>query len=217
MPAFNTGNGFGERTAVVKVQQGYAPDGVYSYVGYDSGVVNGKTVATGRHEQYFGPASPDFTMGFTNDFTFGPIRVSTLVDWRKGGWLANLSQTYLETGVNGQSSIAGGNFADTTMNNLDQANYKKGIPSFLEHGSFAKLREVAVSYTLNKSVANTVFRGLARDVRLELNGRNLATFTHYRGLDPEVSNFGNSPLNRLWDLAPYPPSRQFFFSVNSSF
>ena len=79
------------------------------------------------------------------------------------------------------------------MNNSDQANYKKGIPSFLEHGSFAKLREVAVSYTLNKSVANTVFRGLARDVRLELNGRNLATFT-------TLSRAGPRGL-KLWQLA----------------
>ncbi|GJG88152.1 SusC/RagA family TonB-linked outer membrane protein [Gemmatimonadetes bacterium T265] len=209
VPAFNTGSGFGERTAVVKVQQGYPVDGVYAYNGFNA---NGS-----RHEQYFGSASPDFTMGFSNDFTFGPVRLSALLDWRKGGYLANLSQTYLEQGVNGQSGITGGNFADTAMNNRDQLAYKNGIPAFLEHGSFAKLREVTVSYALGKRVSNTLSRGLARDVRLELSGRNLATITHYRGLDPEVSNFGNSPLNRLWDLAPYPPSRQFFFSVNSSF
>ena len=26
-----------------------------------------------------------------------------------------------------------------------------------------------------------------------------------------------APLNRLWDLAPYPPSRQFFFSIDANF
>ncbi len=209
VPAFNTGNGFGERTAQIKVQQGKAPDGVYAYNGFNS---NGS-----RLEQYYGSASPTFIMGFSNDVTYGPLRVSALLDWRKGGWLANLSQTYLETGVNGQSSITGGNLADTATNNRDQTNYKNGIPSFLEHGSFAKLRELTLSYALGTHLSNTLSRGLARDVRVELTGRNLATITNYRGLDPEVSNFGNAPLARLWDLAPYPPSRQFFFSINSSF
>jgi TonB-linked SusC/RagA family outer membrane protein len=217
VPAFYTGNGFGARTARVKVQTGYAPDEVVASTGFDSALVNGKMVATGRHEAFYGSASPDFTMGFSNDFTVGPLRLSTLIDWRRGGWIADLSQTYLEYGVNGQSGIAGGNFADTLMNNADQAAYKAGFPSFLEHGSFAKLREVTLSYSLNPRLANTLFRGSAQEVRLELSGRNLKTWTNYRGLDPEVSNFGNAPLNRMWDLAPFPPSRQFFFSIDASF
>ncbi len=214
---FYTGSGFGTRTARVKVQEGYAPDEVVSFAGFDSALVNGAMKAVGRHEQHFGSASPDFTMGFSNDVTVGPFRLSTLIDWRKGGWIADLSQTYLEEGVNGQSSITGGNFADTAMNRIDQSTYKAGFPAFLERGSFAKLREVTLSYSLNKTLTNTLFRGAARDVRLEVSGRNLKTWTPYRGLDPEVSNFGNAPLNRLWDLAPYPPSRQFFFSVDANF
>ena len=217
VPPFYTGNGFGTRTARVKVQEGYAPDEVVSFAGFDSALVNGVMKSIGRHEQHYGSAGPDFTMGFSNDFTAGPFRLSTLVDWRRGGWLANLSQTYLETGVNGQSSIDGGNFADTTINNRDQTGYAAGFPSFLEHASFAKLREVTLSYSLNNRVSNALFGNSAHDVRLELSGRNLKTWTNYRGLDPEVSNFGNAPLNRLWDLAPYPPSRQFFLSMNANF
>ena len=217
VPAFYTGNGFGTRTARVKVQEGYAPDEVVSFAGFDSALVNGVMKSIGRHEQHFGQASPDFTMGFSNDFTVGPFRLSTLVDWRRGGWLANLSQTYLETGVNGQSSIDGGNLADTTINHADQTGYAAGFPSFLEHASFAKLREVTLSYSFNNRVSNVIFGNSAHDVRLELSGRNLKTWTKYRGLDPEVSNFGNAPLNRLWDLAPYPPSRQFFLSINANF
>lgn len=209
VPPFYTGSGFGTRTARVKVQTGFPVDEVVSYAGFDS---------TGaRYEQHYGSASPDFTMGFSNDFTAGPFRLSTLIDWRKGGWLADLSQTYLEKGPNGQSNISGGNFADTTVNHIDQATYASGFPAFLEHGSFAKLREVTLSYSLNKALTNTLFHGDAHDVRLELSGRNLYTWTHYRGLDPEVSNFGNAPLNRLWDLAPYPPSRQFFVSIDANF
>ena len=217
VPAFYTGFGFGERTERTKVQVGYPADGVYAYNGFDSVLVNGTKVAGSRHESFYGSEAPDFTMGFGNDFTAGPFRLSSLIDWHKGGFLANLSQTYLENGVNGQSGITGGSFADTAMNNRDQAAYKAGQPAFLEHASFAKLREVTLSYSLNPNLANTLFRGAARDVRFELSGRNLKTWTKYRGLDPEVSNFGNAALSRLWDLAPYPPSRQFFFSLDANF
>jgi hypothetical protein len=101
VPAFYTGSGFGERTARTKVQVGYAPDEVVAFNGFNP---NGT-----RFEQFYGSESPDFTMGFGNDFSVGPFRLSTLIDWRKGGWLADLSQTYLEQGANGQSGIPGGN------------------------------------------------------------------------------------------------------------
>ncbi len=217
VPAFYTGNGFGERTARTKVGPGYAPDEVVAYAGFDSVLVNGVMKRGGRHEAFYGSASPDFTMGFSNDFTVGAFRLSTLVDWRKGGWLADLSQTYVENGVNGQSSISGGSLADTMVNHNDQALYASGYPAFLEHASFAKLREVTLSYTLNKNLAGALFRGTTHEARIEVTGRNLKTWTKYRGLDPEVSNFGNAPLSRMWDLAPYPPSRQFFFSIDASF
>jgi len=209
VPAFYTGSGFGERTARTKVQVGYAPDEVVAFNGFNPDGT--------RHEQFYGSESPDFTMGFGNDFSVGPFRLSTLIDWRKGGWLADLSQTYLEQGANGQSGIPGGMFADTAMNRIDQSGYAAGHPSFLEHGSFAKLREVTLSYSLNSRLTNTLFRGAAKDARFELSGRNLKTWTKYRGLDPEVSNFGNAALSRLWDLAPYPPSRQFFLSADVTF
>jgi hypothetical protein len=54
-------------------------------------------------------------------------------------------------------------------------------------------------------------------VRAEVSGRNLVTWTKYKGLDPEVSNFGNQNINRGQDLAPYPPTRSYFFALNVDF
>jgi hypothetical protein len=80
-----------------------------------------------------------------------------------------------------------------------------------------KLREITLGYELPASLTRTVFRGRAQAVRLELSGRNLKTWTNYTGYDPEVSNFGSTPLGRFQDVTPYPPSRQFFFSLASTF
>jgi hypothetical protein len=55
------------------------------------------------------------------------------------------------------------------------------------------------------------------DVKLELTGRNLLIFTNYWGYDPESSNFGQQAVTRNIDLGPYPPSRQFMFSITAGF
>jgi hypothetical protein len=36
-------------------------------------------------------------------------------------------------------------------------------------------------------------------------------------MDPEVSNFGNQAIARNIDVAPFPPSRTFFFSIDLGF
>jgi TonB-linked SusC/RagA family outer membrane protein len=208
VPAFYSGSIFSERYGRTKVQVGYAPDEAVVFNGFDP--------SGARHEEFAGSESPDFQMGFSNDFTHGPFRITTLVDWRHGGYLADLSQTYLEDG-SGQSAISGGNFANTKMDSTDEAQFAKGQGVFLEHASFAKLREVALSYDLGQRLTEMMFRGAAKNATLSITGQNLFTKTNYRGLDPEVSNFGDSPLSRMQDLAPYPPSRRFMFTVHANF
>ena len=66
----------------------------------------------------------------------------------------------------------------------------------------------------------TLFQGpfkVVRRAKLTLSGRNLWCFTKYTGLDPEVSNFGNQAIARNVDLAPYPPSRSFWGSLELGF
>jgi hypothetical protein len=80
-----------------------------------------------------------------------------------------------------------------------------------------KLREVTLSYNLPQQLTGRLFGGRTSNVSLELSGRNLVTWTDYEGIDPEVSNFGNQNITRNQDLAPFPPSRSFFASINLGF
>ena len=59
--------------------------------------------------------------------------------------------------------------------------------------------------------------GGARTARVSLSGRNLFVGTNYSGLDPEVSNFGNQAVARNIDVTPYPPSRQFYLTLEFGF
>jgi hypothetical protein len=84
----------------------------------------------------------------------------------------------------------------------------------VQNGSYLKLREVNLSYNVPESITSGLFGGNVRYARLSLTGRNLLRSTPYRGLDPEVSNFANQAIVRNIDVAPFPPSRSFFFSID---
>jgi TonB-linked SusC/RagA family outer membrane protein len=69
--------------------------------------------------------------------------------------------------------------AEATLGGLGQ----NGIVSqFVESASFAKLREISVTYTLPRAIVRPFG---AREARLTLAGRNLHTWTGWSGLDPE--------------------------------
>ena len=229
VPKFDAPNRFSERYGITRIEQGFSPTQVMVFWGFDSTFANGARgtpgcpdgappatcgayVSRARHELHAGDSNPDYQMGFSNDFTFGPLKLSTLVDWRKGGKTANLTANYFDSNLNG------GNWADTagTRQRYNVDFLRNGYGVYLEESGFVKIREITLSYTVPQSFANSFLRG-GRDVRLEVSGRNLKTWTKYTGLDPEVSNFGNVAVGRIQDVTPYPPSRSFFFSIATDF
>ncbi len=204
VPAFTTGAGFSERFGDYKIQVGQSATQVVVFSGFIPGT---KT----RREITIGDQNPDFQMGFSNDFTLGKLSLSTLLDWRKGGYAVNLTNNYFD------ANLSGSNLADTLLAQKRLASFGAGNPVYAEHASFAKLRELTLAYDLGESFAHRMFGNRAKDLRLEASGHNLFTWTNYTGYDPEVSNFGNAAIGRTQDVTPYPPSRQFFLSLNATF
>jgi hypothetical protein len=147
-------------------------------------------------------------MGFTNELQFGPVRLSSLVDWKKGGLGVNLTNDYF---------YGSGLAKDTALANAQLKRFSQGVDVWLENTGFVKLRELTLSYDLPQAFSQQIFHGRAQAARFELSGRNLATWTKYTGLDPEVSNFGNQALGRFQDVTPYPPMKTFFVSVGATF
>lgn len=156
-----------------------------------------------------GDASPNFTMGFSNELSWKSLRLSTLFDWQKGGNLVNVTKNVFDAFALAPD-VPDGGLARINLNDT------QGIAQYIEDASFVKLREVALGYDLPKSWLSRI-GGRTRSLRLELSGRNLFTWTKYTGADPEVSNFGNQQISRFIDLAPFPPARSFFFTVDVGF
>jgi hypothetical protein len=89
------------------------------------------------------------------------------------------------------------------------AGFQRTAANYIESATFLKLREVTLSYDLPRSA---IFG--SRSARLSVSARNLFSVDSYDGLDPEVSNFGNQAIFRNVDVAPFPPSRSFWFSID---
>lgn len=116
---------------------------------------------------------------------------------------------------------------DYIMNRLNEINQNKsmynpaGVSSMqlidyaVENGSFLRLQNVTVGYTLPKKWVRTVF---LENVRIYATGYNLLCFTDYDGYDPEVDTSSKkNPMCPGIDYAAYPKSRSFVAGINVTF
>jgi hypothetical protein len=87
---------------------------------------------------------------------------------------------------------------------------------FVQNAGFVKLREMSVRYRVPSSLLAPLGRMGARGLTLGLVGRNLLTWTSYRGYDPEVSD-SNFPNTIKLDSFGYPRYRTFTGSVQIDF
>ena len=214
VPCFNGGAYFGTGYGAPYVCQGFSPSTVQARNGFDTLSVDPVTGKVKRVRKITAfESAPNYTMGFSNEFNIGPLRLYGLLDYRNGGKVANLTNAYFDF-----STADGlGFLADTAASAARLTNYLKNGGSYLEDGGFVKLRELSASYTLPRAVTNGLFSGFTQDVRIEVSGRNLKTWTSYTGYDPEVSNFSNQNIGRFQDVTPYPPSRSVFVSLSANF
>jgi hypothetical protein len=87
----------------------------------------------------------------------------------------------------------------------------------IEDGSFIRLNNVTVGYSLPKNLISKV--GLSK-FRAYATVYNALLFTKYTGFDPEVSATRSSSYSQLTpgvDYSAYPKSRTFTFGLNVTF
>ena len=88
---------------------------------------------------------------------------------------------------------------------IDSNNNLRQSDRYVEDGSYFRIRNLELGYSLPKSSFDTI--GIDK-VRIYAQAKNLATFTEYSGYDPEISNGvfdtgidrGTYPLPRIVSL-----------------
>ncbi|MEA5460329.1 SusC/RagA family TonB-linked outer membrane protein [Arcicella sp. LKC2W] len=203
----------------------------YDYV-YNNGkiVVDASGIPVQAAERTpMGSVLPKFYGGFNNEFTYKNFNFSFLIDYRFGNKVLSATNYYTifrglnqitlagrETGVVAEGVTADG--AANTVNVPAQTYYQnlaRRISALnVMDGSFIKLRQVTLGYTINpKLFGNTPIKA----VEVSLVCRNLFTFLKYTdNIDPEA---GFSPILSYAGIEgnSLPSTRTYGFNLNVKF
>jgi TonB-dependent starch-binding outer membrane protein SusC len=163
-------------------------------------------------EQYLGNPLP------TRELTFNPrltimrnIEVGALFDYRGGFSLYNNTARFRCNFGNCQEAY------DKTQPLEDQAaniaHLLQTDAGYVEDINYTKLREMSVSLLVPEQWAR---RARASEVRLTLAGRNLKTWTNYKGFDPEINSTPGA-LFSTSDFLTQPPLRIYSARLTMSF
>jgi TonB-linked SusC/RagA family outer membrane protein len=90
---------------------------------------------------------------------------------------------------------------------------------FIEDGSYLRLKNVMLGYSIPGKTLETVGHGLVKSFRIYISAQNLLTFTKYTGYDPEVGNLSPSASNLTngIDYASYPQPHAYQVGIQANF
>jgi len=163
-----------------------------------------------------GDTNPDFNVGISNTLSYKNFSLYALVDIQKGGDIYNHTKQWLyyaDRHLDQQIYAEEGQPSTYTDASSVIYNGMHPIDYFVEDASYIKVREISLSYLLDKNVFGKVLP--IKSIKFTLSGRNLFTFTDYSGWDPEVA-VANNPYFKYDDFA-YPNFRVFAGSVQINF
>jgi hypothetical protein len=134
-------------------------------------------------------------------------------NYRKGlnYWTpTNTNTTTPRLGVSYSTGQAG----DPPVDRGIVSNARGNSDRWIEDGSYLRIRNVELAYLLPQSLLSRMH---LTDSRVFISGQNLATFTKYKGLDPDVVGAGNVNLEPGVDVGNYPASRILSVGINVGF
>jgi hypothetical protein len=219
------GDGITKNLWGTRLESADAPYGDPLYWGM--GIILRDTVGGPASIVEVGNSLPEFRMAFTTDFTWKRLTLYALMDvaigqdvWNQGFHWAHLdflSKDVDQVGKSVEDAKPMGYYyrAGPPFSSGVGGLYDVLAPDnyHIEDASYAKLRELMVSYHLGSL-------GGVGDWSLSLVGRNVLTITGYRGFDPEVGiqggDAGSAAINAA-DAFTFPNLRAFTFGVSTTF
>ena len=166
----------------------------------------------GAQSQLVGSAIPTFYAGLTNNFSFGNWNLSVFMNSVADFYVYNNTANALFL----KGSLRNGRNVTNAAGTSPENPFNPGSVStrFLEKGDFIRLSNVNLSYAFNMKNSKVV-----KMLSLFVSGQNLALFTKYSGIDPEVNvdkSISGVP-SRGFDYTNYPRPRIVSMGVNVGF
>jgi TonB-linked SusC/RagA family outer membrane protein len=154
--------------------------------------LNGDGVINDQDRTDIGNANPTFTFGLTNNFTYKNFELTVFLQASAGNKVLNFSRWYTEGGV------SNGNYSNDVITRWTGPGTSNEMPRlalndpngnnrvsdrFVEDASYIRIKNVRLAYNLP---AKWTDRLKIKRTQLYVSAQNLATFTNYSGMDPEV-------------------------------
>jgi TonB-linked SusC/RagA family outer membrane protein len=179
----------------------------------DSGSIDGD-------DRYFaGSAYPDFSYGLSFNASYKNFDINIFAQGVQGNKLFNaVKRTTYSAGGPSYNKLVGILDAWSPQNpggkvpiiSTTDANGNFNASDFyIEDGSYLRIRNVTLGYSLPKSITNKLKTGA---VRIYGTANNLFTITNYSGFDPEIGMDNNG-----LDVGRYPQARSFILGLSLTF
>jgi TonB-linked SusC/RagA family outer membrane protein len=190
--------------------------------------VNGDGKVDENDQTIIGNPHPDFTYGINLSASYKNFDFNLYFYGEQGKDIFNAVKYFTDFNsfVGGKSHAALYNSwtpergTSATLPILDEGDKSSDLYSnsyYVENGSFLKLKNVTLGYTLPK------INGISLDrLRFYIQATNLFTITKYSGLDPEVPNAvrtlnGGGDLSKGVDFGTMPITSQFLLGLSATF
>jgi TonB-linked SusC/RagA family outer membrane protein len=204
--------------------------------------LNGDKIIDSRDQTYIGNPWPKLTFGLTNTFSYKGFDLSILVTGAQGNDIfnylrfentnpsnINLGRNLLQESFNyarvsedgGKTVLQNpGTTVPRIVGNDVNGNGNRFTNLFVEDGSYIRIKNVQLGYNIPRSLLSR--QSVVKSVRLSAGVQNLATFTKYKGYDPEVGAYLGKEVqlsSQLMgvDAGRYPLTRLYSASVAVDF
>lgn len=189
--------------------------GVVKYKDQDG---DGKITTADR--TVIGNAMPKWFGGITNTLEYKGIDFSFMFQFNYGNDIYNATRLYAT-----QSRSSRRNMLAEVADRWSPTNASNLVPSydgyitndvysrFVEDGSFLRLKNITLGYTLPQKWTSKFY---VSKLRVYATGQNLFCWNNYSGYDPEVNSL-NDPMRPGLDWGAYPKSRVFTFGIDLQF
>src|SRR5574344_942767 len=203
--------------------------------------INGDGKINNEDETFIGNPNPDFTFGIGNTFTYKGFDLTIFFSGSYGNDIIIYNRRFLED-VRSNSNLltSAANYAILSVidpnkptddyRNLYVSNASSTLlprlsasstnannrmsDLYVEDGSYIRLQNVSLSYTLPKSLVRKI---KLENLKVYMNLQNVFTWTKYNGFDPEVGSMYGDALMTGLDYGRYPSPRIYTFGLNISF
>ena len=185
---------------------GFTEDGKWLIYNKDGDVILADN-KTYEDKRYIGNAIPALIVSWDNTFRYKDLYLSiALRSWLDFDVFNTINMYY------GLSSVSGQNVLRSAFIQNRQIKQDKVLTDYwLEDGSFLKIDAISLGYTLNMKR----WQRFIDKIDFYATIRNVACFTGYTGLDPEVSINGLDPGYEWFNQ--YPETRRYTFGLKVTF